>query len=128
MEMTERAQSAIVVAVDDMFFAAKIRATGEALGVALRFARTAEQIVSAAREENTPMIIFDLHAQKFDPLTVARELKSDERLRHVPLLGFFSHVETELEKRARAAGIERVMPRSAFSKRLGEILKEAQGK
>ncbi|HEX8175212.1 MAG TPA: hypothetical protein VF543_08840 [Pyrinomonadaceae bacterium] len=113
---------AIIVAVSDMFFAAKIRATGEALQVPLRFIRTAEEIVRAAREENPSLIILDLHQQQPDPFHLARELKSHDELRHISLLGFFSHVQTELERRAREAGFERVMPRSAFTKQLPEIL------
>lgn len=117
--MSERA---IVVAVDDMFFAAKIRATGDALKVPLRFARKAEEIIGAAREENPSLIIFDLHAGRLNPFEAARELKADEQLRHIRLLGFFSHVQTELEQQARDAGFEQVMPRSAFTRKLAEIL------
>jgi PleD family two-component response regulator len=118
-KMTERA---IIIAVDDMFFAAKIRATAEALNVPLLFARKAEEVMKAARQGNPALIILDLHAQRLDPFQLARELKADENLRHVRLLGFFSHVQTELERKARDAGFEQVMPRSAFSKRLAEIL------
>lgn len=112
----------IVVAVDDMFFAAKIRATAEALNAPLRFARSSDDVKSAAREENPSLIVFDLHSRRFDVFHLARELKSDEQLRHIRLLGFFSHVQTELERSAREAGFDQVMPRSAFSKRLAEIL------
>jgi len=49
-------------------------------------------------------------------------LKGDEALSAVPLLGFFSHVQTELQQAAKAAGFDRVMPRSAFTKQLSEIL------
>jgi PleD family two-component response regulator len=125
-------EGAIIIAVDDMFFAAKIRATAEALNVPLRFARKAEEIVSQAREGDVSLIIFDLHQERLDPFQLAVELKSDERLRQIRLLGFFSHVQTELERRAREAGFDDVMPRSAFNRRLGEILlaggKQAQGR
>ncbi len=117
--MSERA---IIVAVEDMFFAAKIRATAEALKVPLRFSKLAEEVIQAAREENRSLIILDLHAQRPDPFELAREIKRDEQLRHVRLLGFFSHVHTELERKAREAGFEEVMPRSAFTRRLAEIL------
>lgn len=113
---------AIIVAVSDMFFAAKIRATGEALKVPLRFIRTTEEIVRAALKDNPSLIILDLHQQKPDPFHLARELKSHDGLRHIHLLGFFSHVQTELERRAREAGFEQVMARSAFTRRLPEIL------
>ncbi|HEY0321078.1 MAG TPA: hypothetical protein VGC66_09010 [Pyrinomonadaceae bacterium] len=116
------AKGAIIVAVDDMFFAAKINATAEALNVPLRFVRKAEEIVGEARAATPSLIIFDLHTQRLDPFELARELKADEQLRHIRLLGFFSHVQTELERKAREAGIEQVMPRSAFTRRLAEIL------
>jgi CheY-like chemotaxis protein len=68
------------------------------------------------------MIICDLHSQKVDPMELAKQLKADEQLRSIPLLGFFSHVQTELQHRAEAAGFDQVMARSAFSKYLGDIL------
>lgn len=114
----------LIAAVDDMFFAAKIRSTAEHLGVYVRFAKTAEAAVEMARSELPQLLIADLHSQKCDPFTLAERLKSDEQLRTVPLLGFFSHVDTALQKRAEAAGFDRVMPRSAFSKHLPEILSE----
>ncbi|HKS28025.1 MAG TPA: hypothetical protein VJS44_09405 [Pyrinomonadaceae bacterium] len=121
-------EAAIIVAVSDMFFAAKIRAAGEALNIPLRFIKTAEEIERVAREESPSLIILDLHQQQPDPFQLARELKSREELRHIRLLGFFSHVQTELEKRAREAGFEQVMPRSAFTKRLPEILTTGQNR
>lgn len=116
---------AIIVAVEDMFFAAKIRAVGEALEVPLRFARKAEDVISAVSEENGALVIFDLHNARMDAFTLAREIKRDERSQKTRLLGFFSHVQTELLQKAREAGFEEVMPRSAFTKRLPEILQGA---
>ena len=55
-------------------------------------------------------------------MELARQLKADEQLRSIPLLGFFSHVQTELQRQASAAGFDQVIPRSAFAKYLGEIL------
>jgi len=40
----------------------------------------------------------------------------------VPVVGFFSHVQTELQRRAEEAGFDHVLTRSAFTKRLPEIL------
>lgn len=116
---------AIIVAVEDMFFAAKIRASAEALKVPLRFARRAEEAIIAAREENASLVILDLHNARLDAFEFARAIKADERLRETRLLGFFSHVQTELLQKARDAGFEEAMPRSAFTKRLPEILQNA---
>ncbi len=115
----------VIAAVDDMFFASKIRAVAEHLGLKVRFVRSADEALEAARADEPSLIIADLHAQKCDPFGLAEQLKMDETLRAVPLLGFFSHVQTELQQRAQQAGYDRIMPRSAFSKNLHEILGDA---
>lgn len=118
----------VIAAVDDMFFASKIRAAAEHLGVTLRSMRNPDLLMNAARESNADLIIVDLHAQKLDPIALARALKSDEQLKSIPLLGFFSHVQTELQREALAAGFDEVVPRSVFSRDLGEILAGERGK
>jgi len=112
----------VIAAVDDMFFAAKIRAVAEHLCVDVRFVKSADAALEAAHAELPALIIADLHSQKCDPFVLAGRLKMDERLRDVPLIGFFSHVQTTLQQRAEEAGFNRVMPRSLFTKRLPEIL------
>lgn len=116
-------QKSVIAAVDDIFFAAKIRAVAEHLGLHVRFTRSAQEALEAARAEQPSLVIADLHSQKCDPFKLAAEFKADESLRAVPLLGFFSHVQTELQRRAQQAGFDRVLPRSAFSKNLPEILR-----
>jgi CheY-like chemotaxis protein len=112
----------ILAAVDDMFFAAKIRGTAEQIGLEVYFTKTVEAAIEKARVDSPRLIIADLHSAKLDPFALATELKMDESLRRIPLIGFFSHVQMELQTRAEEAGFDKVMPRSAFSKRLPEIL------
>ena len=114
----------IIAVVDDLFFASKIRGTAEQLGVTVRFAKTSDEVITASIERPT-LIIADLHSQRCDPIQLAQQIKSDARLRAVPLLGFFSHVETELKRQAEEAGFDRVILRSVFSNQLGDILREA---
>lgn len=113
---------AIIAVVDDMFFASKIRAVAEAVGVEIGFPRSKEALVQKARETKPKLIVVDLHNQKIDPNALANELKSDEQLRDVRLLGFFSHVQTELQRNALVAGFDQVIPRSVFARDLGKIL------
>ncbi len=117
----------IIAVVDDLFFASKIRGTAEELGLTATFARNLDALIEASRNYQPALIICDLHSQKVDPMKLAKQLKSDEQLRSIPLLGFFSHVQTELQHQAEAAGFDRVLPRSAFSKNLAEILSGTQG-
>ena len=113
----------ISAAVDDMFFASKIRATAEALGVAIKFYRRLDSLVAAASEQAPDLILVDLHNEKVDAIELARELKTNDRLKAIPLLGFFSHVQTDLQRQALEAGYDQVIPRSVFSRDLGQILK-----
>jgi PleD family two-component response regulator len=114
----------ILAAVDDMFFAAKIRTTAEALGVGIKFHRRLDTLLKAAAEQPPNLIVVDLHNENFDMFELARELKSTESTKSTPLLGFFSHVQTELHRAALEAGYDQVIPRSVFSRDLAKILAE----
>ena len=80
----------------------------------ISFPRNKEVLIEKAREAR--LILVDLHNQKIDPVELARELSG------VKLIGFFSHVETELRQNALAAGYDSVIPRSVFARDLAEIL------
>lgn len=97
-----------------MFFKAKIRAVAEAVGAQISFPRTMEALLEKAPQAD--LVIVDLQNQKIDPLSLPSELGT------VRLLGFFSHVEVELQRRAVAAGYEQVMPRSVFARDLAALL------
>jgi PleD family two-component response regulator len=112
----------VIAAVDDIFFAAKIRAVAEHLGVDVRFARSAGAVIEAARASEGSVVVVDLHSQKCQPLELALQLKADANLHSVTLIGFFSHVETALQQAAMNAGYDHVLPRSAFTKNLAQIL------
>jgi two-component system cell cycle response regulator DivK len=113
----------VIAVVDDLFFASKIRGTGEQMGVTVRFARTLDALIEGARRDPPGLIICDLHSQKIDTNELAKQLKADDELRAIPLLGFFSHVQTELQQQALQAGFDQVVPRSAFNTNLAKILK-----
>ena len=106
----------VIAVVDDMFFASKIRAVAEAVGVEISFPRSKEALMQKVRETKPRLVIVDLHNQKIDPNELAKELTG------IRLLGFFSHVQTDLQRNAIAAGFDEVIPRSVFARDLPEIL------
>src|SRR5512145_1272515 len=112
----------VIAVVDDMFFKSKIRAVAEAVDVDISFPRSKEQLIEKARETKPDLILVDLHNQKLDPLRLVSDLKADEELRGISVVGFFSHVETELQRNAVASGYDQVMPRSVFARDLAKIL------
>jgi CheY-like chemotaxis protein len=116
----------IIAIVDDLFFSSKIRGTAEQLGVSVSFPRTIEAAISAVAQEQPSLLICDLNSQRIDPMEVAQKIKADEQTKQIELLGFFSHVQTDLQKAAEQAGFDRVIPRSAFAKSLPQILLGAE--
>ena len=112
----------IIAIVDGLFFASKIRGTAEQVGVSVSFPRTVESAIEGALTGEASLIICDLNSQRINPLELAQTLKANEQTRKINLLGFFSHVQTDLQKAAERAGFDRVIPRSAFTKSLPQIL------
>ena len=112
----------VLAVVPDMFFAAKIRAAAGVSGAEVEFARSVEAAAEKALAGGHALVVADLQAESCDFAALAARFKSDERLRAIPLVGFYSHVEVELKRRAEESGFDRVMPRSAFAGRLPEIL------
>lgn len=68
-------------------------------------------------EERFDLIVCDLDA--VEPAAVAA--------RPEPAIAFYSHVDVEVRKRALAAGLELVVPRSRMSRELPELVKRLLG-
>ena len=116
----------VLVAVDDLLFSSKIRATARQVGVELTFARTPADLLEQARSKRPSLIIFDINCDKADPINTVAALKDDPQLTGIATTGFVSHVNTALIMAARAAGMDEVMARSAFAANLPQILSESE--
>ena len=112
----------VTAAVDDMFFASKIRETAKALGMIVNFPRGKDVLLDTIKQDIPHLIVVDLHTRKLNAFELAMELKADEKLKPIPLLGFYSHVETETQRQALQAGYDEVLPRSLFFRELANIL------
>lgn len=106
-------------------FTSKIKTAAGQLGVAVTFARSRDAALAEMRRTAPSLVILDLNANRADPLGTVASMKEDPALAGIPTVGFVSHVQTELIEAARRAGVDEVMARSAFTMRLGEILKSA---
>jgi CheY-like chemotaxis protein len=112
----------ILAALDDLMFTSRIRAAARGVGADVRFARTADEAVSLARREKPRLVLLDLNARGLDPMSTLAQLKADPELAAVRVVGFVSHVQKDAIAAARAAGIDEVMARSAFTARLASLL------
>jgi DNA-binding NarL/FixJ family response regulator len=114
-------EQTVAVLVDDMFFAARINSAASAVGRQAARIKSQEQLEGLAA--NPPsLIIIDLNSDRLEPLEAIRFLKSSDALRGVSIVGFVSHVQTDLIRNAQAAGCDYVLPRSAFTQLLPEIV------
>lgn len=112
----------VLCLVDDLIFSIKISTAAKALAVPVFFERSADAALARISEKHPSLVIFDLNSAKLRPLEIIAQLKTDPALKAVRTLGYVSHVHTNVIAAARAAGIDEVLARSAFSERLAEIL------
>lgn len=110
----------VVAVVPDLFFATRIEATAAQLGVALEMP-SPNAALAAIRRQLPDLVVLDLQAPG-DPLALARALKADPATTGLAIVGFYSHVEQALREAALAAGVDHVLPRSAFTARLPTLL------
>jgi len=108
--------------MDDLFFQMKIAETAKHLGVDFKVASTGEALMGMLHA-STKLVIIDLNA-KNQPLATLERLRTAQK--DLRVVAFLSHVQTELAAQARAAGCSEVMPRSAFTQNLAEILQVAK--
>ncbi len=113
----------IVVLIDDLFFQSKIIETARHVGIELKLCSTTEAFLSEIAKSAPSLAIVDLNARN-TPLEAIARLRSTGN--QVPVIGYLSHVQTELAERAKAAGCREVMPRSKFSMNLAAILATAK--
>lgn len=112
----------VIAVIDDMFLASKVRATAKALGMLAVFPRSLDALRHIIDDAPPDIVVVDLQHAKLDPIALGSELKTNEKLMGTPVVGFFSHVEVELQRKAAQAGYDQVMPRSVFFGELAAIL------
>ena len=111
----------LLAVVDDLFFLSKIQQTAKLLGVRVEPVapgKLAERAVQAPVRG----VILDLNHRSGSALDALRAIKADAKIEATPVVGFLSHVQTDLAAAAREAGCDVVLARSTFSQKLPELL------
>jgi hypothetical protein len=112
--------------IDDLFFQAKIQETARKLGVKVEFVKGDKEAVSRLIE--TPeaakptLVVFDLNNLNAKPMTLIPKFKSKFK-KATSIVGFLNHLQGDLKAKAVEAGCDTVMPRSAFSQSLPNLLR-----
>jgi CheY-like chemotaxis protein len=113
----------VVALVEDLIFLSRIRETAKAVGVTVNPGGTTNCVASIA-QARPQAILLDLNSRRLAAVDCARALKADPATRRIPIVGFVSHMQSDLIAAARAAGCDLVLSRSAFSRRLPDLLRK----
>ncbi len=119
------AASRVFAFVEDLFFLSKIQDTGRKMNVKVEFVKTEKELAEHMKnngEEKPSLIIFDLNNANAKPLTLIPKLKNKLK-KGTSIIGFLSHVQGDLKQKAHEVGCDMVLPRSAFSQNLPQLLR-----
>ena len=112
--------------IEDLFFLAKIQETARKLGVKVEFAKGDKEVVARILEtpdgERPALLVFDLNNLNAKPMTLIPKFRAKFK-KAVSIIGFLSHVQGDLKLKGVEAGCDVVMPRSAFSQSLPNLLR-----
>ena len=122
----EDAPTRIYCFIEDLFFLAKIQETAKKVGVKVGFLKNEKEAIAkltdAEESERPSLIVFDLNNFNAKPLSLIPKIKAKLK-KSTSIIGFLSHVQADLKAKAIEAGCDTVMPRSAFSQNLPNLLR-----
>ena len=122
----EDATTRIFCFIEDLFFQAKIQETSRRLGVKVEFVKGDKESVAKLTDlpeaERPTLLVFDLNNLSAKPMTLIPKLKSKLK-KATSIIGFLNHLQGDLKLKDIEAGCDTVMPRSAFSQSLPNLLR-----
>ena len=87
------------------------------------------QGLALARQESPDVVLMDIGLPGMDGLETTRQLKADERTRHIPVIALTAHVMTGEDQKARDAGCDDYDTKPVeFSRLLGKIGRFVEGR
>jgi DNA-binding NarL/FixJ family response regulator len=108
----------ILAIVDDLLFRGKLEAAAAQLRVPLTIAADASSVPRNGQPWSR--VLIDLNLSRGDPLAMIRDLRAAHP--GIPVVGYCSHVQQDLQQQAIEAGCTTVLARSAFVQQLPELL------
>lgn len=110
----------VVVGVTDVLFKSKIIETAQAVAGDIVLAHTQEGVLDATGQLDAEKAILDLNETKYDVMETIKILKAAHPA--ITIIGFVSHVQRDVQVKAKTAGCDVILAREAFVKQLPELL------
>jgi hypothetical protein len=104
----------VLAVAPDLMFASRIEAT---LGAAGHDVRLTNSIAEATDLEAVDLLVADLDREPAEGVVALG----------VPVLGFYSHLNTETREAAKAAGVDLIVPRSRMAREMPALVERALG-
>ncbi len=117
----EENKKVVLVLCDDLIFGSRISGEASAAGLDTKTFKTVEKLLDAATKLQFVGVLIDLGIIPNSLELLISGIREKSGMA-VPILGYGSHVDVELLKKARAAGYDPVLPRSKFVTDLPSIL------
>ena len=122
----EDAPTRIFCFIEDLFFQAKIQETSRKLGIKVEFLKgdkdSVARLLDLPEAEKPTLLVFDLNNLNAKPMTLIPKFKAKLK-KATSIVGFLNHLQGDLKAKAVEAGCDTVMPRSAFSQSLPNLLR-----
>ena len=109
----------VLAIVEDLLFRSKLEAVAAQLGTPLTIAADAGPALAPGSEWSR--VLIDLNLSGGDAPAMVRALRAAHP--GLPVIGYCSHVQRDVQDRAREAGCTTVLSRSAFVQQLPSLLR-----
>jgi CheY-like chemotaxis protein len=116
--------------VPDLLFGSRVQGDLTAAGHEVELVGDEARLRARLAEAAAPtagVLIVDLTDPRLDGTAILQALVADGLLEGVRTLAFFSHVDTEVGERARAAGFDLVVPRSRMAREGAQLVTRLVG-
>jgi hypothetical protein len=112
----------ILVAVRELAFRSRIQEAAARCAVPIRLAPRDRALDEVVREAGARVLLVDLTQPG-----VLDEIRAAKRGGPLHVVGFLGHLQTDLMEEAAAAGVDEVLPRGQFARRIDDLLRGADG-
>jgi PleD family two-component response regulator len=112
----------ILVGVSDIFFYTKIRDAFLPHGYTLQRLRKQDELAEKASTLHPIVLILNMNDDRLNASDMLKTLKTNDQLKHIPVLAFANHEEVEIWREAKALGIDKIVSRNEFSARTLDLL------
>lgn len=111
---------------DNLMQAMQIEPQLRSLGYQVRTLAPGPEAVEALARHAPALVLVNLTSTRFAGANLVRQIRQHPDLAKVPVVGYAGHVERQFFQAGREAGADMVVPNSAMSRALPEVLRKLE--